>query len=157
MFSVVIISLSLKWSIFLIVKAVSAQCLTVGNQNSTVKETAYSHSTQRPQLTPSIWTFTVSVPYCVPFKKCTPTVTLKSMICSQFTAFFAASSSYPCFIVRVVGWRLTLFTGLHSCCAVTAWGEKWLEDDVGDWLGWMGRGESGAGEKWEQVPGYHSW
>lgn len=120
-------------------KAVSAQCLTVGNQNSTVKETTYSHSTQRPQLTPSIQTFTVSVSYCFPLKKCTPTVILKSMIRSHFTAFFATSSSSdPCFIVRIVGWMAHHLHRLHSYCAVTAWGEKWLEDNIGDWLGWTG-------------------
>lgn len=61
MFSVVIISLSLKYSIFLIMKAVSAQCLTVGNPKSTVKEITYNHSTQKPQLTPSIWIHCLSI------------------------------------------------------------------------------------------------
>lgn len=46
-------------------KAVSAQCLTVGNPKSTVKEITYNHSTQKPQLTPSIWIFTVLVLYYV--------------------------------------------------------------------------------------------
>lgn len=37
-------------------KAVSAQCPTVGNQKNTMKKKKpYSHSTQKPQLTPQVW------------------------------------------------------------------------------------------------------